>query len=100
MSRMVDEPYFTYSTYSALTSGIQVLTDRAIREGLQHLRPGNEYDNLYLVCCSDTIQFLSKPKLCAVLDWVFVDWICLLNLPFGIIQQKLQPFRSLTLLCA
>ena len=24
MSRMVDEPYFTYSTYSALTSGIQV----------------------------------------------------------------------------
>ena len=27
---------------------ISSLTDRAIREGLQHLRPGNEYDNLYL----------------------------------------------------
>ena len=25
---------------------ISSLTDRAIREGLQHLRPGNEYDNL------------------------------------------------------
>lgn len=24
MSRIVDEPYFTYSAYSALTSGIQV----------------------------------------------------------------------------
>ena len=24
MSRMVDEPYFTYSAYSALTTGIQV----------------------------------------------------------------------------
>lgn len=27
---------------------ISSLTDRAIREGLQNLRPGNEYDNLYL----------------------------------------------------
>ena len=24
MSRIVDEPYFTYSAYNALTSGIQV----------------------------------------------------------------------------
>ena len=27
---------------------ISSLTDKAIREGLQHLRPGEEYDNLYL----------------------------------------------------
>lgn len=27
---------------------ISSLTDRTIREGLQHLRPSNEYDNLYL----------------------------------------------------
>jgi len=27
---------------------ISSLTDRAIREGLQNLRPGNDYDNLYL----------------------------------------------------
>ena len=28
MSRIVDEPYFTYSAYSALTSGIQVKCPR------------------------------------------------------------------------
>ena len=34
MSRMVDEPYFTYSTYSALTSGIQVKCPNATAQVL------------------------------------------------------------------
>lgn len=34
MSRMVDEPYFTYSTYSALTSGIQVKCPKCNRAGV------------------------------------------------------------------
>ena len=30
MSRIVDEPYFTYSAYDALTSGIQVKCPKAL----------------------------------------------------------------------
>ena len=32
MSRIVDEPYFTYSAYNALTSGIQVKCPNAMAQ--------------------------------------------------------------------
>lgn len=34
MSRMVDEPYFTYSAYNALTSGIQVKCPKCHNAGV------------------------------------------------------------------
>ena len=34
MSRMVDEPYFTYSAYDALTSGIQVKCPKCHNAGV------------------------------------------------------------------
>ena len=43
MSRMVDEPYFTYSTYSALTSGIQVKCPKCMSCGHQETRDRTVY---------------------------------------------------------
>ena len=43
MSRMVDEPYFTYSTYSALTSGIQVKCPKCNRAGVVTADDENAY---------------------------------------------------------
>ena len=35
MSRIVDKPYFTYSAYNALTSGIQVKCPKCHGEGTE-----------------------------------------------------------------
>ena len=43
MNRMVDEPYFTYSTYSALTSGIQVKCPKCNRAGVVTADDENAY---------------------------------------------------------
>ena len=48
MSRIVDEPYFTYSVYSALTSGIQVKCPKCQGLGLVTA----DEDNAYFRCHS------------------------------------------------
>ena len=60
MSRIVDEPYFTYSAYNALTSGIQVKCPKCHGAGvvtqrlfpLPELRPSGDPrpDDLPLRC--------------------------------------------------
>ena len=48
MSRMVDEPYFTYSAYSALTAGIQVKCPKCHGAGVVTA----DKDNAYFRCLS------------------------------------------------
>ena len=48
MSRIVDEPYFTYSAYSALTSGIQVKCPKCHSAGVVTA----DDDNAYFRCRS------------------------------------------------
>ena len=43
MSRMIDEPYFTHSAYSALTSGIQVKCPKCRGPGMVTADDGNAY---------------------------------------------------------
>ena len=46
MSRIVDEPYFTYSAYDALTSGIQVKCPKCHGTGVVTA----DEDNAYFRC--------------------------------------------------
>ena len=55
MSRMVDEPYFTYSTYSALTSGIQVKCPKCHGAGVVTA----DDDNAYFRCLSLSLIHIS-----------------------------------------
>ena len=48
MSRIVDEPYFTYSAYNALTSGIQVKCPKCHGAGVVTA----DDDNAYFRCLS------------------------------------------------
>ena len=48
MSRIVDEPYFTYSAYSALTTGIQVKCPKCHGAGMVTA----DEDNAYYRCLS------------------------------------------------
>ena len=48
MSRIIDEPYFTYSAYNALTSGIQVKCPRCHGVGVVTA----DDDNAYFRCLS------------------------------------------------
>ena len=48
MSRIIDEPYFTYSAYNALTSGIQVKCPKCHGAGV--VTADNE--NAYFRCLS------------------------------------------------
>ena len=48
MSRIVDEPYFTYSAYDALTSGIQVKCPKCHGTGVVTA----DEDNAYFRCLS------------------------------------------------
>ena len=48
MSRIVDEPYFTYSAYNALTSGIQVKCPKCHGAGMVTA----DDDNAYFRCLS------------------------------------------------
>ena len=48
MSRIIDEPYFTYSAYSAPTSGIQVKCPRCHGAGIVTA----DEDNAYFRCLS------------------------------------------------
>ena len=48
MSRIIDEPYFTYSAYNALTSGIQVKCPRCHGAGVVTA----DDDNAYFRCLS------------------------------------------------
>ena len=48
MSRIVDEPYFTYSAYNALTSGIQVKCPKCHGAGVVTA----DEDNAYFRCLS------------------------------------------------
>lgn len=43
MSRMIDEPYFTYSAYSALTTGIQVKCPKCQKPGIVTADQNNAY---------------------------------------------------------
>ena len=43
MSRIVDEPYFTYSAYNALTSGIQVKCPKCHGAGVVTADDDNAY---------------------------------------------------------
>ena len=43
MSRIVDEPYFTYNAYNALTSGIQVKCPKCHGAGVVTADDGNAY---------------------------------------------------------
>ncbi len=48
MSRIIDEPYFTYSAYNALTSGIQVKCPKCHGAGVVTA----DDDNAYFRCLS------------------------------------------------
>ena len=48
MSRIVDEPYFTYNAYNALTSGIQVKCPKCHGTGMVTA----DDDNAYFRCLS------------------------------------------------
>lgn len=48
MNRMIDEPYFTYSAYSALTTGIQVKCPKCHGAGVVTA----DADNAYFRCLS------------------------------------------------
>lgn len=47
MSRIVDEPYFTHSAYSAFTTGIQVKCPKCHGAGVVTADDDNAYSNLF-----------------------------------------------------